>query len=149
MSKIEIYTDGACKGNPGRGGWAYIILEDEKIIAQKQGGPKEDTTNNRMELTAVIEGIKNLENSENKQINIYSDSAYIVNCFKQSWYLKWQKNGWKGGTNGTIQNQDLWKELIDLKEKNNIEFIYVKGHSGNEFNELADSYASSFADRNK
>lgn len=149
MSKIEIYTDGACKGNPGPGGWAFVIVEDDKLVAQKHGGPQEDTTNNKMELTAAIEGLKSLEESLDNTVIIHSDSAYIVNCFKQKWFEKWMSNGWKGGVSGTIQNQDLWKELIALQKKHNVEFMHVKAHAGNEFNELVDGYASSFAEKNK
>lgn len=152
IRNFEIYTDGACKGNGkedgGFGGWAYVILEDRKIVKQASGGPKETTTNNRMELTAVLEALRNFSKTKEKHvIKIYSDSAYVVNCFKDKWYVKWQTNKWKGGTKGEIQNRDLWEPLIELYSKLDVTFEKVKGHSGDEFNELVDTMASGYAKR--
>ncbi len=148
---FEIYTDGACKGNGtkdgGFGGWAYVILEDRKIVKQGSEGRK-DTTNNKMEMISVIEALKNFSTSKEKhKIRIYSDSAYVVNCFREKWYEKWQLNNWKGGTKGEIQNRELWEELIDLYFRFDVTFEKVKGHAGDEFNELVDTMASGAAKR--
>ncbi len=152
---FEIYTDGACKGNGSKtsgsyGGWAYVILEDRKIVKQDSGGPDESTTNNKMELIAALEALKNFSKSKEKhKIILYSDSAYIVNCFNDKWYEKWQNNNWRGGTKGEIQNRDLWEVLIDLHSKLDVTFSKVIGHSGDEFNEMVDSMASGAAARKR
>lgn len=152
--KIDIYTDGACKGNQfkyANGGWAAVILENGwdkplKIIS----GCAKDTTNNRMELMACIIGLdytlKNLKDLKNLKnidsITIFSDSAYIVNCFKQKWHINWVKNGWKNAKRQPIKNKDLWLKLLKIYNDNPIiKFIHVKGHAGNKFNEMADKRA--------
>lgn len=130
MKEVEIYTDGACSHNPGPGGWAAVLLYGghKKEIS----GGEHKTTNNRMELTAVIEALKMLK--ETCRVKVYSDSAYIVNCFHQKWYIKWEQKGFK-------KNPDLWKELLSLVRKHQVEFIKVKGHSNVAFNNRCDELA--------
>lgn len=130
MKEVTIYTDGACSGNPGPGGWAAVLIygNHHKEIF---GGEK-DTTNNRMELQAVIEALKALK--EPCCVRVFSDSAYIVNCFQQKWYQKWEKKGFK-------KNPDLWKKLLSLVRNHQVEFIKVKGHSNIKWNNRCDELA--------
>ncbi len=137
MEKIQIYTDGACSGNPGPGGWGALLMF--KGNKKEISGYKENTTNNIMELTAVIEGIKILKYP--CDIQLYSDSAYVVNAFKQKWIDSWVKNNWRTASKEPVKNQELWKELYELTKIHNIEFIKVKGHSDNEFNNRCDELA--------
>lgn len=140
MRQITIYTDGACSGNPGPGGWGAVLFYGEK---QKEiSGGESKTTNQRMELTAVIEALKALK-VEEWDITVYSDSAYIVNAFKQKWISNWQKNGWKNSKKEDVANQDLWKELIALMRKNRVRIEKVRGHSGDRWNERCDELARS------
>ncbi len=136
---VEIYTDGACSGNPGPGGWGTLLMFDGRT--KELAGYEEQTTNNRMEIQAVIEGLQALK--EPCSVKIYSDSAYVVNTFKQGWLEGWKRNGWKRGPkkNQPVQNEDQWRILDLLVQKHNVEFIKVKGHSGNEFNEVVDRLA--------
>ena len=137
MEKVIIYTDGACSGNPGPGGWGAILMykENKKEIA----GRKEDTTNNVMELTAVVEGFKLLKFP--CEVEIYSDSAYVVNAFQQRWIYNWVKNNWKTAGKAPVKNQELWQELYDLTKIHKVTFHKVKGHSDNEFNNRCDELA--------
>lgn len=130
MKKVEIYTDGACSYNPGPGGWAAVLFyqENKKEIF----GGELETTNNRMELMAVIEALQSLK--ERCEVNVYSDSAYIVNCFQQKWYKKWEEKGFK-------KNEDLWKQLLSLVRQHQVNFIKVKGHSDNKWNNRCDELA--------
>ena len=139
MVSVTIYTDGACSGNPGPGGWGAVLIygENKKEIS---GGNK-NTTNNIMEITAVIEALKCLKNE--CKATVYSDSAYVVNCFNQGWIYNWKKNNWKTSTKGTVKNKELWEELYILVKKYNVEFIKVKGHSDNELNNICDELARS------
>ena len=127
MDKVIIYTDGACSGNPGPGGWGAILMykDNKKEIS----GGKKNTTNNEMELTAVIEGLKMLKYP--CEVELYSDSAYVVNAFLQKWIDNWVKNNWKTSNKEPVKNQELWKELYDLTKKHKVKFIKVKGHSDN------------------
>jgi ribonuclease HI len=142
MKKVIIYTDGACSGNPGPGGYAGILMYNgfEKTIS----GGDENTTNNRMELTAVIAAMKLLKCSPSDAI-IYTDSAYIYNCINQKWYEKWKANGWRTANKTPVLNQDLWEEFLNLlnylQSYNQIEIKKVQSHSGVQLNELADYYA--------
>ncbi len=137
MKKVVIYTDGACSGNPGPGGWGTILMyEDNK--KEISGGEKE-TTNNIMEITAVIEGLKLLKYS--CEVEIYSDSAYVVNAFNQNWITNWKKNGWKNSKKEDVKNRELWENLEKLMEPHEVTFIKVKGHSDNEFNNRCDELA--------
>ena len=134
---ITIYTDGACSGNPGIGGWGVVILEENKNEICLNGGSN-NTTNNRMELTATIEALKNLQNREN--ITLLTDSKYVKDGI-QSWIQNWKKNGWKTASKKPVKNKDLWKELDELIAKHNIIWEWVKGHAGNKHNEKADYLA--------
>ncbi len=135
--KVIIYTDGACSGNPGPGGWGAILMykENKKEIS----GGKKETTNNIMEITAVIEALKCLKTK--CEVQVYSDSAYTVNAFNQGWIYNWIKNGWKSSNKEPVKNKELWQELYDLTKKHKVEFIKVKGHADNEFNNRCDEMA--------
>lgn len=136
---VKIYTDGACKGNPGKGGWAIIMITGD--LEFEYGGGESFTTNNRMELRAVIEGLKLTKETE--RIQIYTDSAYIVNCFNKGWRTNWENKNWKTSKGTKIANSDLWQELFSIVDsKFNVEFIKVKGHSGDRYNERVDKLAS-------
>ncbi|HJV45572.1 MAG TPA: ribonuclease HI [Bacillota bacterium] len=137
MKQVEIYTDGACSGNPGPGGWGAILLFGEH--RREISGGEKNTTNNRMELKAAIESLKNLK--EPCSVKLYSDSAYLVNCFGQGWYKGWMKNGWKNSKKQPVENQDLWKELLELMNTHQVEYIKVKGHADNELNNRCDQLA--------
>lgn len=138
MRKVEIYTDGACSGNPGPGGWGAVLLYKDK--RKEIFGGNKLTTNQRMELTAVIEALKALKVT-GWDVMVYSDSAYIVNAFKQDWLGKWQNNNWKNSKKEDVANQDLWKELLDLSRQNCLRMKKVKGHSGLKWNERCDELA--------
>lgn len=137
MKKVDIYTDGACSGNPGVGGYGAILIYNghEKIV---KGGEKE-TTNNRMELMAIINGIKALK--EPCEVTIYSDSAYSINPFIEGWINNWILKGWKTANNSIVKNIDLWEELIEIMKPHKINFIKVKGHSDNIYNNKCDEIA--------
>ena len=137
ISEVTIYTDGACSGNPGPGGWASILMAGG---AKKElSGGEPDTTNNRMELIAVIQGLRALKRP--CKVDIYSDSAYVVNAFEQRWLDKWTRNGWKNSAKAEVANSDLWKELLSLTTMHNVTFHKVKGHADNEFNNRCDELA--------
>ena len=137
MEEITIYTDGACSGNPGPGGWGAILMfgDTKKEIS----GGLDNTTNNVMELTAVIEALKLLKRPCN--VNLYSDSAYVVNAFLQNWILGWIKNGWKNSNKEDVKNKELWQELISLTKVHNVTFHKVKGHADNKYNNRCDELA--------
>ena len=137
ISEVTIYTDGACSGNPGPGGWAAILMAGG---AKKElSGGERDTTNNRMELMAVIEGLAALKRP--CKVDVYSDSAYVVNAFSQNWIEKWIRNGWKNSAKAEVANSDLWMRLIELTNTHNVTFHKVKGHADNEFNNRCDELA--------
>ena len=135
---VEIYTDGACSGNPGPGGWAAVLLYQDKV--KEISGSEDETTNQRMELRAVVEGLKAL-NVRNWQVKVYSDSAYIVNALEKGWLQKWSQNGWITSGKKPVANQDLWQELLDLSMNNRVKYIKVKGHAGDPLNERCDELA--------
>ena len=138
MKKVTLYTDGACSGNPGVGGWGAVLIYNghEKRIS----GAEDNTTNNRMEVTAVIEGLKNLKYE--CEVDVYSDSAYTVNAFSKGWIYDWQRSNWKKSDNKPVQNVDLWCILYDLSQKHALNFIKVKGHADNEYNNICDKLAT-------
>lgn len=138
MKQVTIYTDGACSGNPGPGGWGAVLLykDEQKEIY----GSEADTTNQRMEIKAVIEALRTLKVS-NWDVVVYSDSAYVVNAIEQKWIENWQKNGWKNSKKEPVANQDLWQELISQMQKNRVRMVKVKGHAGNTWNERCDQLA--------
>ena len=141
MGKILIYTDGACSGNPGPGGWGAILMYNEN--KKEFSGGMKNTTNNIMELTAVIEGLKKLKEPCNHEVEIYSDSAYVVNAFNNGWIYNWIKKGWVNSSKEPVKNKELWQELYSLVKKYNAKFIKVKGHSDNEYNNRCDELARS------
>ena len=136
-NNIVIYTDGACKGNPGEGGWGAVI-ENKKSV-NKLYGYEENTTNNRMEIVAAIKALKTF--SEKSDIIIYTDSKYLMNGIND-WINNWKKNNWKTSNKKDVKNVDLWKIIDELNLKHNIEWNWVKGHSGNPGNEMADGLAN-------
>lgn len=142
--KIEVYTDGACSYNPGPGGWAAIVDIDDEVHIVKNYCIH--TTNNRMELTAVIEALKYLRSigQENEEIKLVSDSSYVINAINKKWIEGWLFNGWKNSKGYNIKNKDLWLKFIDERKNfSNIKFEWCKGHAGNSLNEAADTEAVS------
>lgn len=142
MKHVDIYTDGACRGNPGRGGWGAIIVykEHEKELS----GGEPSTTNNRMELMAAISALKALK--EPCDVTLYSDSKYMIDSITKGWVYSWKSKNWKKADNSPAQNPDLWEILLLLLEKHNVTFVWVKGHNGHKYNERCDNLATSFAD---
>lgn len=146
MMKIDLYTDGACSGNPGRGGWAFVIVEKDEAIYEKSGRERQ-TTNNRMEMQAVIEALKEVHARHllREELTVYTDSSYVKNGITE-WIKKWKKNGWRSSSNAPVKNQDLWLLLDSLVSSCfSLSWKWVKGHAGNKFNEICDSLASSQA----
>ena len=142
--QIKIYTDGACSGNPGIGGWgAIILIPNEKPI--NLNGGLNNTTNNQMELTATIESLKYFKQSQ--IIQIYTDSKYVMNGI-ESWIKNWKKNGWQTANKKPVKNKDLWEKLDNEIIKHQVEWQWVKGHTGNENNEKADYLARRFIEEN-
>lgn len=135
--KVIIYTDGACSGNPGPGGWGSILMFRD--VKKEISGGMKNTTNNVMEITAVIEALKCLKIE--CDVQVYSDSAYVVNAFNQGWIYNWIKKNWKTAGGEPVKNKELWQELYDLTKKHKVEFIKVKGHADNEFNNRCDEMA--------
>jgi len=143
LRKVDVYTDGACSGNPGKGGWAFVIVEKDKSIYEKSGAEAE-TTNNRMEMQAVIEALKEIHSQKilDTELTIYTDSSYVKNGITE-WIKKWKKNGWRSSSNSPVKNQDLWLLLDSLVSScTSLSWKWVKGHAGNKFNEMCDSLAS-------
>ena len=141
MKQLEIFTDGACKGNPGPGGWGAVIRygKHEKEIS----GGEPDTTNNRMELAAAIQALKIL--IEPCHIKLHTDSKYVLDGITK-WIHGWQRNGWKNASKQPVRNADLWRDLIDAVARHQVEWIWVKGHNGHPENERADRLASDAAE---
>lgn len=137
MDNVTIYTDGACSGNPGKGGWGAVLIC--KDLRKEISGAEKETTNNRMELTAPIMALRLLKKPCN--VTIYSDSAYLVNAFSQGWIYNWQKNGWKTADKKDVKNKELWEEIYKFTKTHKIEWVKVKGHSDNELNNLCDKMA--------
>jgi len=136
-TRVHIYTDGACSGNPGPGGWAAIVIDDGREI--ELSGGESLTTNNRMELMGPIEGLRSL--AGRRTVEIYSDSAYVVNCFRDKWYEAWRKNGWRNKQKKLIENRDLWEALLATVERHDVTWHKVAGHSGHDMNDRADALA--------
>jgi len=140
---LKIYTDGGCSGNPGPGGWAYVIVKQtfqgEQIITQDKGGEK-DTTNNRMELTAVIMALRALKTTDNtpRQATVYTDSQYVQKGITE-WIHTWKRNAWRTADKKPVKNQDLWIELDSIASEFPLYWEWIKGHAGNEYNELCDA----------
>ena len=136
--KYKIYTDGACSGNPGPGGWGAVIL-DQDSKQKNISGSEKNTTNNRMELLAAIMSLKKIK--ANSKVVIFTDSTYVKNGITE-WMKNWKKNGWKNSSKKPVKNKDLWEKLDKLCEANSVSWKWVKGHSTNEFNNLADELAT-------
>ena len=137
MQNVTIYTDGACSGNPGPGGWAAVLIAGEH--KKEISGGETITTNNIMELTAILEGLKALK--EPCEVDLYSDSAYSVNAFNQGWIWNWIKKGWKTSSGEPVKNREIWEELLQLTKTHKVTFHKVKGHSTNELNNRCDELA--------
>ena len=137
LTDVTIYTDGACSGNPGPGGWAAILIAGN--YKKELSGGEANTTNNRMELAGVINGLRALTRPCN--VTIFSDSAYVVNAFNQNWLGKWMTNGWKNSAKAEVANSDLWKELAVLTATHKVTFSKVKGHADDELNNRCDELA--------
>lgn len=144
-STVVVYTDGACSGNPGPGGWAWAVAPDGE---ERGSGGEARTTNQRMELTAAIEAVRvngPIARGETKRLVIVSDSTYVVHCFRDRWWVKWKANGWRNSKREPVANSDLWDQLIELylafPEDERPDFQWVKGHSGDPMNDLVDRLA--------
>jgi len=138
MKDIEIYTDGACSGNPGAGGWGVVLLYRGTV--KEMSGYEPHTTNNRMEMMAVIKALEAI--NEPCNITLYSDSAYTINAFLDNWVESWIKNNWRTSTKKEVKNRDLWERLTFLAEKHNMTWVKVKGHSDNFYNNRCDELAT-------
>ena len=145
MKNVDLYTDGACSGNPGIGGWACVLIY--KGVQKEFAGGEIETTNNRMELMAVIQGLEKLK--EPCSVDIYSDSAYVVNAFLQDWITYWFMNNWRTKSKDNVKNVELWSRLIELCNKHKVTWHKVKGHSDNQLNNLCDSLARAEIDKLK
>jgi len=137
MQEVIIYTDGACSGNPGRGGWGAVLMYGEHL--KEISGGESQTTNQRMELQAAVEALKLLKKP--CKVKLHSDSAYLINCFKSRWYVSWEKNGWVNSKKEPVANRDLWEPLIEMYRMHKIEWVKVKGHAGVKWNERCDELA--------
>ena len=134
---VVIHTDGACSGNPGPGGWAAILIGGGR--ERELSGGETSTTNQRMELRAAIEGLGAVDGR--RRVALHSDSAYLVNCFRDKWYVRWRQNGWRNAQKKPVENRDLWEALIALAERHDVTWHKVAGHSGDPLNERADRLA--------
>ena len=137
MKNVEIYTDGACSGNPGPGGWGAVLIYNG--VEKQLSGSEKETTNNRMELSAVITALKALK--EPCKVTLTTDSKYVCDAINKGWLNSWQKSSWKKADKKPVLNIDLWQELLPLLDKHRVEFIWVKGHNGHKYNEICDKLA--------
>ena len=137
MKKITLYTDGSCIGNPGPGGYAYILIFGD--LKKEFSGFEDNTTNNRMELTAVIKGLNQIK--EPCDVTIYTDSAYVLNAFEQDWITNWQLKGWRTANKKDVLNKDLWVQLLDAISRHKVSWVKVKGHADNDLNNRCDILA--------
>ncbi len=145
MKKVTIYTDGACSGNPGAGGWGAVLFYGN--IKKEISGFEPNTTNNKMELTAAIEALGKLK--QPCEVDLYSDSAYLVNAFNEGWITSWQMNGFRNSNKKPVQNVEMWQKLIDFNCTHKITWIKVKGHADNEFNNRCDQLATGEIDKHR
>lgn len=137
MKNVKIYTDGACSGNPGPGGWGAVLIYNG--VEKQLSGSEKETTNNRMELSAVITALKALKEPCN--VTLTTDSKYVCDAINKGWLNSWQKSSWKKADKKPVLNIDLWQELLPLLDKHRVEFIWVKGHNGHKYNEICDKLA--------
>lgn len=135
--EVKLYTDGACSGNPGPGGYGAILIY--KGVEKEIAGAELNTTNNKMEIMAVIKGLEMIKEPCN--VTVYSDSAYVVNAIQMGWLDSWRKNNWKKADKSKVKNIELWEQLIELMKVHNVTFVKVKGHSDNEYNNRCDKLA--------
>jgi len=142
MKHVDIYTDGACRGNPGRGGWGAILVYGG--VEKELSGGERETTNNRMELTAVISALRALR--EPCEVTLTSDSKYVIDAITKGWAVSWRAKGWRKADKSPALNVDLWEVLLGLLEKHKVEFVWVHGHTGHPYNERCDVLATTFAD---
>lgn len=137
MKEVFIYTDGACSGNPGPGGWGAVLVYGKN--EKQMSGNEKETTNNRMELTGVIKALEALK--ESCKVTLTTDSKYVCDAINQKWVYSWQKNNWKKADKKPALNVDLWEQLLPLLEKHEVTFVWVKGHNGHKYNEICDKLA--------
>ena len=142
MKHVYIYTDGACRGNPGRGGWGAVLVYEGR--EKELSGGETMTTNNRMELSAVISALSALK--EPCEVTLTTDSQYVVNAIEKGWLDSWRNNKWRKSDKSAVLNVDLWAQLVELLEKHRVSFVWVKGHNGHSYNERCDALATAFAD---
>lgn len=142
MKHVDIYTDGACRGNPGKGGWGAILVYEGREKELSGGEPM--TTNNRMEMSAAIEALSALK--EPCEVTLTSDSKYLIDAIEKGWAVSWRAKGWKKADKSPALNPDLWEKLLGLLEIHKVTFIWVKGHVGHPYNERCDKLATTFAD---
>ena len=142
MKHVEIYTDGACRGNPGKGGWGAILKYGQ--FEREISGGEAMTTNNRMELTAAIQALKLLK--EPCSVTLTSDSKYLIDAIEKKWIENWIRKGWKKSDGSAVLNVDLWQELLKLLDVHDVQFVWVHGHQGHPYNERCDELATTFAD---
>lgn len=142
MKHVDLYTDGACRGNPGRGGWGAILVCEghEKELS----GGERSTTNNRMELTAAIEGLRALKYS--CEVTLTSDSKYLVDAIEKNWLVSWKRKNWKKSDGKPVLNVELWQALDTELARHKVSFVWVKGHEGHPYNERCDALATTYAD---
>ncbi len=144
MKEVDVYTDGACSGNPGPGGWAAVLLYNGH--RREISGYAGQTTNQRMEIKAALEALRALK--EPCRVRLHSDSAYLVNAFLQNWFAAWERNGWFTKDKKPVANQDLWQEILELSRRHRVSWIKVKGHSDNELNNRCDALAREEIEKN-
>ena len=142
MKHVYIYTDGACRGNPGRGGWGAVLVYEGR--EKELSGGEAMTTNNRMELSAVIAALSALK--EPCKVTLTTDSQYVVNAIEKGWLDSWRNNKWRKSDKSAVLNVDLWEQLVALLERHRVSFVWVKGHNGHHYNERCDALATAFAD---
>ncbi len=142
MKHVDIYTDGACRKNPGRGGWGAVLVYG--TVEKELSGGEPLTTNNRMELTAVIEALKALK--EPCAVTLTSDSKYVIDALTKGWARAWRAKGWRKADRSQALNPDLWEELLNLVDRHEMTYVWVKGHDGHPYNERCDKLATTFAD---
>lgn len=143
MKKVELYTDGACRGNPGPGGWGAILVY--RGIEKELSGGEPMTTNNRMELMGAISGLSQLK--EQCEVVLTSDSKYLVDAINKGWLESWKKNGWRKADKSAVLNVELWQKLDKLLSYHEVSFVWVHGHTGHPYNERCDALATAYADR--
>ena len=143
MKNVEIYTDGACRGNPGVGGWGAVLKYGS--IEREISGGEASTTNNRMELTAVISALSLLK--EPCHVTLTSDSKYVIDAIQKGWLDSWQKKGWRKADGKAVLNVDLWEKLVALLATHQVDLVWVHGHTGHKYNERCDELATTFADK--